>query len=103
MRKYSLLLVVSLVSMLAIRAVRADDPPLKTYVVFPLKTQLQKALAGRKSSDAYAKIDTASVLDGNYDIDPKKLGESFKSDFAAAATQSGVEKPTLALCLRFTQ
>ena len=46
MRKNLLLLAVTFIGICVAQTARAEDAPLKNYVVFPLKTKLQKVLAG---------------------------------------------------------
>jgi peroxiredoxin len=106
MRNISLLLIAALVAVRLACTAQAEDTMFKNYVVFPLKTKLQKILAAPPNANpnayaGYAMIDMADILDANKDVDPKRIDEAFKTELAAAAKQSGIDEPLLAIWLRF--
>jgi peroxiredoxin len=76
-------------------------PEPKNYVVFPVKTELQRYLLFSTNSDAYAQIDVARcVHDKKFDLQ-RLDAESFRNDLVALVKHTGASKPSLQLSFRY--
>jgi len=82
-------------------AATAEAPKSKNYVLFPIKTDLQRALLFSTRADAYAQFDVAEmVTEGKLDMS-RIDGESLAKELAALAHGIGKPKPNLQLYFRY--
>jgi peroxiredoxin len=81
-------------------AVPAEPRP-KCYVLFPIKTELQRYLLFSIPADAYAQVDVAEcVHDKKFDL--KRIGqEEFRGELAELVQKIGKAKPSLHLNFRY--
>jgi hypothetical protein len=75
----------------------AADPETepKNYVIFPIKTGLQRQLLFATNADAYAQVDVAGCLhDNKFDLERLDV-DSFRKDLAAVVQKRGATKPKM--------
>jgi peroxiredoxin len=82
-------------------AAAQPEPELKNYVLFPIKTDLQRYLLFSTNADVYAQVDVAGCMhDNKFDLQRLDAG-SFRKDLAAAERECGAAKAKLVLNLRY--
>jgi peroxiredoxin len=82
------------------RATSAEPEP-KNYVLFPIKTDLQRYLLFSTKADAYAQIDVAGcVQDKKFDLERLDVA-SFRKALTAVVERHGIKKPNLVLSFRY--
>jgi peroxiredoxin len=79
----------------------AAEPEPENYVLFPIKTDLQRYLLFSTSADAYVQIDVAEcVHDKKFDL--KRIdNEAFRKALAELVQQTGTAIPSLVLSFRY--
>ncbi len=79
----------------------AAEPEPKNYVLFPIKTDLQRYLLFSTNADAYVEVDVSRcVRDNKFDFKRIDL-ESFRKALAAVVEHHGIKKPRLVLRFRY--
>jgi thiol-disulfide isomerase/thioredoxin len=80
---------------------KSDEPASKNYVLFPIKTELQRSLISR-SAGIYAQFDVAEVVhEGKFD--PQQLDkEEFRKDLSALAQEIVGPSRTLQIYFRYS-
>ncbi len=78
----------------------AAQPEPKNFILFPIKTELQRYLLFSTSADAYAQIDVAECVHEKKFVLERIDNDVFRKSLAQAVQQAGVAKPSLVLSFR---
>ena len=80
---------------------KAAEPEPQNYVLFPIKTDLQRYLLFSTLADAYAQIDVAECVHDKK-FDRKRIDtEAFRKSLDDLVKESGTAKPSLELSFRY--
>jgi thiol-disulfide isomerase/thioredoxin len=79
----------------------AAQPDPKNYILFPIKTDLQRYLLFSTSADAYAQIDVAECVREKKFVSQRIDNDVFRKSLAELVQQAGIAKPTLVLNFRY--
>lgn len=81
---------------------QGNEQRLKNYVLFPIKTELQRTLVS-STADVHAEFDVAQAMtEGKFDL-RRVDREQFQADLAAMAKQTGAAKPRLQIYFRYAE
>jgi thiol-disulfide isomerase/thioredoxin len=79
----------------------AAQPEPKNYIVFPIKTDLQRYLLFSTNADAYAQIDVAECVYEKKFVLQRIDNDVFRKSLAEVVKQAGTAKPSLVLNFRY--
>ena len=79
----------------------AAQPEPKNFILFPIKTDLQRYLLFSTSADVYAQIDVAECVHDKKFVLERIDNDVFRKSLAQAVQQAGIAKPSLVLSFRY--